>query len=263
MEKPCEQNVSPESFRKYVENVSNKRAFESHLKKHGSVALFSFWKHSNDYEDSYPNIAPIKKEIHSEEEFKCAIKNEQLLKLSGLYNELVNKEIPSVLQWDENSVKKLKDSVKKITSFRKLLQLTGSNESVTASDLAHLSDWIFFLNRQVETVLIYHHFKNFQERLALYGIRKTESAPTRRNSLDFEDTKDEPAQSENNIFRSVSSNSDGKAFSPILFRRDATDHIKVAISSEPKRKERTIFETEYRFPLSLQSKEFESIANDK
>ena len=246
MENQFEQNVSPESFRKYIENVSNKRAFESHLKKHGSLALFAFWKHSNDYEDNYPNISPIRKVMRTEEEFKCAIKNEQLLELHALYSELVNKEIPIVLQWDENSIKRLKDSVKKITSFRKLLKLTGSNESVTASDLAHLSDWIFFLNRQVETVLVHHHFKRYQERLALYGVRKTESAPTPRNSVDFEDEKGIEFDNNNNIFRSISSNANGKAFSPIIFKRDIIDKSEVVVSLEPKARKRAIFETEYR-----------------
>lgn len=200
--------ASNEHFYEGMKNPTTKRAFVAHLKKQGMSGLMDFLESSNEYEERYPDIASSC-QAQNENQLRLQMKLQELKQLSKLYEKLESQEIGRKLQLDENSAKRLIGMGHRVKSCQKLLKLTGAHDSVSIGEIGLLNDKLFFVNRQVEKVLM-HYFAQFKEKLQLYGIRKTESAPTPRNSP--EAVTSQLFAIENELFRSISANSDGKGF---------------------------------------------------
>ena len=211
METTKRKRVCNEHFYDAMKNATTKRAFASHLKKQGMSGLIDFLESSNEYEERYPEVGSSG-QAQNENQLRLEMKLDELKQLSRLYDKLESHDIGRKLQLDENSAKRLVEMGHRVKSCQKLLKLTGSHDSVSVGEIGLLNDKLFFVNRQVETMLL-HYFAQFKQKMQLYGIRKTESAPTPKNSPELVDHNNQLfVVIENELFRSVSSNSDGKGF---------------------------------------------------
>lgn len=215
--------ASNEGFYQCLKDSAKKRAFANHLKKQGVSGLLEFLEYSNQYEEQYPDVV-LSGRARNENELKIEMKIEELQRLSKLYDNIEEQQITKKMQWDDNSIKRIIDAGRKVKNFQKLLKLTGSHESVSVGEMGMLNDKIFLVNRQVEVFLIYY-YQQFEEKLKTYGIRKTESAPTPRNSSEFPHGVVMSFAPENELFRSISSNSDGKGYPLEVLKNDFRSSI--------------------------------------